>query len=101
MSFNGLTDILKKVRERYPALSKRMDEAQAVNRWELAVGPTIAKYSRALRVQETTLWVEVDHPAWQSELHHRKHQIMQILNDKLDPAHQLQDILFINSRTQR
>ncbi|MCM2279402.1 MAG: DUF721 domain-containing protein [Oligoflexia bacterium] len=102
MGFNGLNEILKQVRERFPALSKRISEAGALSRWERAVGPIIAKHSRAIRVQDSVLWVEVDHPIWQSELHHRKRQILAILNEKPaqdgSPLPALSDILFLNPR---
>jgi predicted nucleic acid-binding Zn ribbon protein len=84
MSFLKLTDILKQAQKRFPGLAKRLDEAQALGRWEIAVGPAIAKHSRALRVQDGMLWVEVDHPIWKSELHHRKRQILEILNKTAD-----------------
>jgi predicted nucleic acid-binding Zn ribbon protein len=84
MSFLKLTDILKQAQKRFPGLAKRLDEAQALGRWEVAVGPAIAKHSRALRVQDGMLWVEVDHPIWKSELHHRKRQILEILNKNSD-----------------
>ena len=81
MPFDRLIDILKKQGKlRYPLLTQRMEEAEALGRWEIAVGPAIAKHSRAIRVVDGVLWVEVDHPIWRSELHHRKKQILDILN---------------------
>lgn len=80
MPFDKLFDILRLARLRYPILTQRIEEAEALTRWEKAVGPAIAKHSRAIRVQESVLWVEVDHPIWRSELHHRKRQILDILN---------------------
>ncbi len=78
-----------------------MDEAQALSRWEIAVGPHIAKYSRAIRVQEGVLWVEVDHPIWKSELHHRKRQILDILNKGAGTPQQpiLLDLLLLDPRS--
>lgn len=82
MAFNRIFDILKLTRARYPLLTQRIEEAEALARWEKAVGPAIAKHARAIRVQDAILWVEVDHPIWKSELHHRKRQILDILNSK-------------------
>lgn len=107
--FDGLVDILKRVQSRHPALRKRIEEAEALGRWETAVGSQIAKHSRAIRVQDGVLWVEVDHPAWKSELHHRKRQILDLLNHgrkadesllpELAPAQDtLTDILFLDPR---
>jgi predicted nucleic acid-binding Zn ribbon protein len=80
MGFDSLLDILKLARSKHPALGKRINEAEALVRWETAVGPVIAKHTRAIRVQDSILWVEVDHPIWKSELHHRKRQILELLN---------------------
>ncbi|OFZ22030.1 MAG: hypothetical protein A2X94_16400 [Bdellovibrionales bacterium GWB1_55_8] len=86
MSFSRLTDILRKVQAQNPVLSKRIKEAEALSRWEIAVGPQIAKHARAVRVHDSCLWVEVDHPIWRSELHHRKRQILEKLNTPQEPA---------------
>jgi len=79
-----------------------MDEAQALSRWELAVGPIIAKHTRAIRVLDAVLWVEVDHPIWKSELHHRKRQILDILNKQESAKAQpvLEDLLLLDPRSQ-
>lgn len=113
MAFDRLIDIIKKAAARNQAFSRRLEEAEAVARWETAVGPAIAKHSRAIRVQDKVLWVEVDHPIWKSELHHRKRQILEILNfgrpestsgavprpASLGPAKEiLEDILFLDPR---
>ena len=86
MGFDNILDILKKAQRRHPAFGKRLQEAEALGRWEDAVGPGIAKHSRALRVLDSVLWVEVDHPIWQSELHHRKRQILDLLNTGREAA---------------
>ena len=109
MGFDRLVDILKQARLRYPVLTQRIEEAEALARWEKAVGPAIAKRSRAIRVQDGVLWVEVDHPIWKSELHHRKRQILDILNGAtpstsvkpaLAPPKQiLSDLLFFEPRS--
>lgn len=80
MAFDRLTDILRLLRARNPLLEQRIEEATALSRWDKAVGPGIAKHTRPIRVQDRVLWVEVDHPIWKSELHHRKRQILDLLN---------------------
>ena len=80
MSFRGILDILRNLQDRHPALGKRIREAEAMERWEAAVGPAIAKHARPVRVVDGVLWVEVAHPVWRSELHFRKRQILEILN---------------------
>ncbi len=105
MSFSKFTDILKALRQRYPALSNRLEEAEALSRWDAAVGPAISKHSRAIQVKDGVLWVEVDHPVWKSELHHRKRQILEKLNQKIkesapkDPP--IHDLLLLDPRPSR
>ena len=105
MGFDQLLDILKKAQARHPGFAKRLEEAEAVGRWPMAVGPAIAKKSRALRVDNSVLFVEVDHPIWKSELHYRKRQILDILNNgngerKLQPAKEiLKDLIFVDPRS--
>lgn len=99
MAFSQLTEILSLVQKKFPALNKRIREAEALGRWETAVGPLISKHSRAIRIQEGVLWVEVDHPIWKAELHHRKRQILDLLNGTPTPsveAPPLADILFLD-----
>ena len=98
MSFDSLLDIIKKVQSRNPAFKKRLEEAEALARWDVAVGPGIAKHSRAVRVQDSVLWIEVDHSIWKSELHHRKRQILEILNRDLNSKEVLKDLFFIDSK---
>ncbi len=106
MAFDSFTQILRRLGARYPALTQRMEEARALTRWEKAVGPAIAKHTRAIRVQDSVLWVEVDHPIWKSELHHRKRQILAILNQQRNPGQAkadeaLVDLLLLDPRKDR
>lgn len=92
---------MARIQQAYPALSKRLREADAVSRWEKAVGANIAKHARAIRVQDGVLWVECDHAIWRSELHHRKRQILDILNGGVDAQageQPLADLLFVDPR---
>lgn len=104
MSLRSLTDILDQLRARFPALGARIQEASALSRWEEAVGGAIARHSRALRIQDGVLWIEVDHPAWKSELHHRRRQILEKLNGLLAGpsagAEQLKDLHLVEPRTE-
>jgi predicted nucleic acid-binding Zn ribbon protein len=96
----NLIDIINESRKHLPGFGKRMKEAEALGLWEQAVGPMIAKHTRALKVQDEVLWIQVDHPIWKSELHHRKRQILEILN-RVQPGGELstlKDILFLDKR---
>ncbi len=76
---DSLSQILEALKRRYPKLGLRWQEAQHLSRWEEVVGPGIARHARTLRVENKVLWVEVDHPLWKAELHHRKRQILERL----------------------
>jgi predicted nucleic acid-binding Zn ribbon protein len=98
MSFYNLADILKKLRSQNPILSKRIEESDALSRWDEAVGPQIAKHARAIRIQDGVLWIEVDHPIWKTELHYRKRQILERLNTSSSP---IQDLLLLDGRAKK
>jgi predicted nucleic acid-binding Zn ribbon protein len=107
VGFDGIGDILRKLQARNPSLAKRIVESEALSRWESAVGSAIAKHTRAIRIQDAILWVEVDHPVWKTELHYRKRQILDLLNQVKpgSPAkgqpEVLKDILFLDGRPRR
>ena len=106
MAWLSLPQVFQYLRKEYPALEKRVREAEAVQRWEIAVGPQIAKHAKAIRVKDSVLWVAVDHPIWKSELHHRKCQILEILNANIEAARKaqpapeapIQDLLLLDLR---
>jgi predicted nucleic acid-binding Zn ribbon protein len=66
----------------------------------------MARHTRTIRVQDAVLWVEVDHPIWKSELHHRKRQILDRLNaiDETKPASPpreiIKDLLLLDPRAE-
>jgi hypothetical protein len=101
MGFSKLGDLLN-----HPSLPevfrRRLKEAKAVSLWETAVGPTIAKYATAIRVEDGILWIEVGHPIWRSELHHRRRQILEILNQGLSGTDEvLKDLHFSDPKKSR
>lgn len=103
MGFIRLKEILKEARRRYPGFSKSLAEAEALSRWELAVGKQISKHTKAICVKKKILYVEVDHPVWFTELHHKKRQILEILNQVELPDAQtekevLEDLFFIEKK---
>ena len=102
MGFYKLTDILAKLQKQYPAFGNRVSEAQSFSQWEEIVGPNIARHAKAIRVENGILRIEVDHPIWKSELHHRKHQILEKLNTPPNGSTSKQtvirDIFFADAR---
>ncbi len=93
---DDFSTVLGKARSKFPGFSKAFTEAEALARWPEAVGPIISKHSRALSVRRGILWVEVDHPIWRSELHHRKNQILSILNG--EQVHTIKDVFFVDPK---
>lgn len=100
MGLGPLKDFLKSMGARHPSFGKRLREAEALGRWEEAVGKQIAKHSRALTVKDEILWIEVDHPVWHQELQLRKHQILEILNQNPSET-ALKDLYFVSRRPGR
>ena len=100
MPFNSLAQIMKELRGRYPALGARWDEARQLAQWEKAVGPGIAKHTKALRVEEGVLWIEADHPLWKAEVHNRRAQILEKLRALADAPqmHLITEIRCTDSR---
>jgi predicted nucleic acid-binding Zn ribbon protein len=109
MIFENLINIIRNAQDRHPTFSIRLAEAEALGRWPIAVGEVIAKHARAIRVKDSILWVEVEHPIWRSELHYRKQQILDILNakapcprqDLAQPKDVLVDIFYIDPNPKR
>lgn len=96
MAFASIEKILLKLKQKYPSLDKKIQESSALGQWEQAVGPKIAKHTEPKRIEKNVLWVIVDHPIWKTELHHRKNQILALLNK--DNTTQIKDILFLDKR---
>lgn len=98
MSFRKIEELLRGTA--LPEVFRsRLKEAEAVSRWEVAVGPTIAKYANAVRVEAGVLHVEVGHPMWRSELHHRRRQILEILNSGVTSEDAvLKDLHFVDPK---
>ncbi len=75
-----LKDILREIESSNPVFAKKWHEAEALTRWQEAVGNVICKHTEVIKVENQILWVAVDHPAWKTELHYRKKQILDLLN---------------------
>lgn len=75
-------------------LTRRLDLAQAVERWAAAVGPQIAAVTRAEAVNaEGTLWVRVASSAWANELSLMAPRILSKLNQ--DRRGQIKEIRWL------
>jgi predicted nucleic acid-binding Zn ribbon protein len=57
-------------------LQTRFSERRAVEQWETVAGPELSRRTRALRCENGTLVVHVDHGAWMQELHFIEKQLL-------------------------
>lgn len=68
-------------------LSKRMGVAApdvlstVFGHWAELVGPSMAAHVRPLRLQERTLFVSADHPAWATQVRHLTTEILARLRE--------------------
>ncbi|MBW1696428.1 MAG: DUF721 domain-containing protein [Deltaproteobacteria bacterium] len=62
---------------------RRPEALGAVSSWSGTVGPKIAKVSRAVRLTDGKLFVEVKAPAWKQELLLKKRNILKKINQRL------------------
>ncbi|MEO0068182.1 MAG: DUF721 domain-containing protein [candidate division WOR-3 bacterium] len=72
----------KSMQERLPAvlrqlgLNDKMLAYRAVADWSLIAGEGLAKHSRAFAVEDKTLVVAVDSPAWMAQLYYLKGELL-------------------------
>ena len=79
-----LQRVLKKIISQNKGLKQGVQDAQILETWGLAVGPQLAKHTRAVQVKGKTLLIEVDHAIWKQELHANKQLALKRFNEKLN-----------------
>jgi predicted nucleic acid-binding Zn ribbon protein len=70
---------------------------RAVMEWPNAVGPGVARRTRAVSFQDGTLLVEVEGSAWLHELTMLRRDLVRRLNQHLGAPH-VRELSFINAR---
>lgn len=95
MGFKSFQDLLRMMADKEPAFKKRHEEVDALRSWSEAVGPQIAKNTRARSVRDGVLWVEVAHPIWRQELLYRKAQILERINQRMPGGTAIRDLFFV------
>ncbi len=73
---------------------RKVKENQAVNLWGIACGEAIRNHTKALRCEESKLFVRVESPSWRNELAMLKPKLIRKLNKVLG-AKVISDIIFI------
>ena len=69
---DSLHDVVRELRPEQPGKTAPMAPAAAIGgvfgRWEAAVGPAVAAHVQPVKLDGTTLVVQVDDPAWATQL---------------------------------
>jgi len=88
-----LGNVLRAVLDRLPA-RERLREYAVWPHWEEAVGATIARHARPVRIRRGLLCVAVDSPVWMQELQFLKESIRAQLNTRVG-ADVISDLFFV------
>lgn len=64
-------------------IDKGIKQRQAILIWDKVVGQKMASQSKAIKVEESKIFVKVKNPVWRSEILLMKNQIMEALNKSL------------------
>lgn len=75
MSFSDFKEVLTYIAQRNSSFTRVLMEGALLQAWDHVVGRAIAIHTEPMYFQEGILWVRVDHPIWQAELHSRRAQI--------------------------
>ena len=101
---DALNRVLQKLLNANPDLKKGLDEARVLEFWPKAVGPHIAKQSRAIQIKGKIIMIAVDHAVWKQELLANKRMVIDKLNATLDlelgaltdGAKRVEDLFIVN-----
>ena len=75
MAFSGIRGLVGQVLKRY-RLTGDLDAYKVFHMWGDLVGDRIAAHARPVRIDGTTLFVEVDDPLWLTQLKYMKGDIL-------------------------
>jgi predicted nucleic acid-binding Zn ribbon protein len=74
-------------------LQDKIDEARVIETWAAVAGTDINSVTESVWMKGSTLYVKITSAAWRQELHMRRRQWRQRLNDELD-ADLVDEIVF-------
>lgn len=95
-TFQSLNKALPAVLARI-GLKSKVQVYRAVAEWQTIAGDAVARHASAIKVEEKTLVVAVDSPAWMTQLLFLKEQILQKIAAQIGPG-LIEDIRFILKR---
>jgi predicted nucleic acid-binding Zn ribbon protein len=78
----SLKEALKAMIEHY-RLKGKLNQSRIRLLWEKLMGPTIAGYTREIRLSGHTLYISIDSASLRQELAYGKDKIKKILNEEL------------------
>ncbi|MBN2467994.1 MAG: DUF721 domain-containing protein, partial [Deltaproteobacteria bacterium] len=65
---------------RKPKLKSVVDSRRVLAVWDSAVGTLVARHAQPKKLQDHTLWVEVDNSTWMQQMHFMEEKIKTKLN---------------------
>lgn len=78
----SIGDVLKDFVEKNN-LEKGLDKVHVRDAWNAQMGPAIQKYTTAIKLQGTTLFVQLSSSVLREELSYGKEKIVKMLNEEL------------------
>jgi predicted nucleic acid-binding Zn ribbon protein len=77
-----LDDVIQSVIDQL-GLRQHIDEARIIETWATLAGPQVNGVTRSVWLKGSTLFVKIRSAAWRQELHLRRREWRQRLNDEL------------------
>ena len=88
-----LSKILNNLITDNPEFKKLGEIAELLSLWPKVVGSKLAKISRVIKLDNSTLMIKVDSSIWRNEFYHIEEEIKKKFNAKLG-SHKIKKILF-------
>lgn len=92
----SLNDVLPAVLARI-GLKNKVNVYRAVAEWRAIAGEAVARHAVAIAVEEKTLVVAVDSPAWMTQLLFLKGQLLKKIVSQIGPG-LIEDVRFVLKR---
>ncbi|MCH8124487.1 DUF721 domain-containing protein [candidate division KSB1 bacterium] len=92
-NFSAINDIIKNIIKKYE-LEKIVLEGQTVKEWNNVVGTRISKVTKAIKVSDGKLFVQVLNNSWRTELMLLRLEIKKNINNQVGSDF-IKDIIFV------
>lgn len=84
---------------REKGVDRQLRRVEVLEAWPELVGERVAEVTRAVRLSEGTLFVEVRSSAWLMELNMMKNQVLTRVNEGRDEATRIERIVFVQGES--